>query len=75
VIGGFTDCNAFRARGIKCYGFLPMRVKPVTFGLIHGKDERIALEDLAAATLDLHALLGGLGGTRTPAPTTEETSP
>lgn len=60
VIGGFTDCNAFRTRGIKCYGFLPMRVKPEMFGLIHGKDERIVLEDLAAATVDLHALLGGL---------------
>ena len=60
VIGGFTDCNAFRAKGIHCYGFLPMHVRPESFELIHGKDERIVLQDLGAAVLDLHALLSNL---------------
>lgn len=60
VIGGFTDCNAFRAKGVHCYGFLPLHVRPQTFELIHGKDERIVLQDLGAAVLDLHALLSGL---------------
>lgn len=56
-IGGFTDCNAFRAVGIPCYGFMPMRLSPTSFGLIHGKDERIRLVDLAQAVIDLATLL------------------
>jgi acetylornithine deacetylase/succinyl-diaminopimelate desuccinylase-like protein len=61
VIGGFTDCNAFRAKGMTCYGFLPFRVKPEVFELIHGKDERLSVHVLSAAVIDLHALLLGLG--------------
>jgi acetylornithine deacetylase/succinyl-diaminopimelate desuccinylase-like protein len=60
VIGGFTDCNAFRAKGMTCYGFLPLHVKPEVFALIHGKDERISVHDLSLAVIDLHALLLGL---------------
>ena len=63
VIGGFTDCNAFRAKGVRCYGFTPLHVRPETFELIHGKDERIVLQDLGAAVIDLHALLLGLDAT------------
>jgi acetylornithine deacetylase/succinyl-diaminopimelate desuccinylase-like protein len=60
VAAGFTDCNAFRAKGITCYGFSPLRVAPDAFERIHGKDERIAVQDLAAGVIDLHALLLGL---------------
>lgn len=61
VIGGFTDCNAFRARGITCYGFMPMRLEPAEFERIHGKDERASVAVLARGVLDLHALLDQLG--------------
>jgi acetylornithine deacetylase/succinyl-diaminopimelate desuccinylase-like protein len=61
VIGGFTDCNAFRARGITCYGFLPLQLDPQEFERIHGKDERASVAMLARVVLDLHALLGQLG--------------
>lgn len=64
VIGGFTDCNAFRAKGITCYGFLPLRLHPELFEHIHGKDERIPLDALSAGVIELHALLGELGPKR-----------
>jgi acetylornithine deacetylase/succinyl-diaminopimelate desuccinylase-like protein len=68
VIGGFTDCNAFRAKGVTCYGFLPLRLPPSAFELIHGKDERISIASLGAAAIDLHALLLGLGAQETTRP-------
>lgn len=61
VIGGFTDCNAFRAKGMTCYGFLPVRVDPAELGRVHGKDERANVEALARAVVDLHELLEQLG--------------
>jgi acetylornithine deacetylase/succinyl-diaminopimelate desuccinylase-like protein len=57
VIGGFTECNAFRARGITCYGFLPLRLAFDDFSRIHGKDERIAVVALTQGVLDLTALV------------------
>lgn len=61
VIGGFTDCNAFRAHGKTCYGFLPLRIRLDELERIHGKDERIALDVASQGVLQLHALLGLLG--------------
>ena len=61
VIGGFTDCNAFRAKGKTCYGFLPVRVDPAELGRVHGKDERANVEALARAVIDLHALIDQVG--------------
>ena len=61
VTTGFTDCNAFRAQGITCYGFLPIRFDPKDFERIHGADERLSIEAAAAAIVDLHALLQRLG--------------
>jgi acetylornithine deacetylase/succinyl-diaminopimelate desuccinylase-like protein len=60
VIGGFTDCNALRAHGITCYGFLPMRIAPDAFAGIHGKDERVEIAALGPAVIELHALLSSL---------------
>lgn len=57
VIAGFTDCNAFRAAGLLCYGFYPMRVRLEEVERIHGKDERVAVGSLADGVLDLLALL------------------
>jgi acetylornithine deacetylase/succinyl-diaminopimelate desuccinylase-like protein len=60
VIGGFTDCNAFRAHGKTCYGFLPLHIRLDELDRIHGKDERISLAVASQGVLDLHALLAGL---------------
>jgi acetylornithine deacetylase/succinyl-diaminopimelate desuccinylase-like protein len=61
VIGGFTDCNAFRAIGKVCYGFLPIEIRLDDIQRIHGKDERVSVEALSSAALDLHSLLQELG--------------
>lgn len=68
VIGGFTDCNAFRAKNIHCYGFLPMPLSPQVFPLFHGDDERIKLPALAAGARNLARLLqmGGIAGATQP---------
>lgn len=57
VIGGFTDCNALRTRGITCYGFLPMQIAMEEIGRIHGKDERVSIEALSQAVVALANLL------------------
>lgn len=51
VIGGFTDCNAFRAHNIPCYGFMPLRFTPDAFAGIHGNDERIRTKILGEAVI------------------------
>jgi acetylornithine deacetylase/succinyl-diaminopimelate desuccinylase-like protein len=60
VIGGFTDCNAYRAHGLTCYGFMPTRLSPELFAGIHGKDERVEISGLGPAIIELHALLTSL---------------
>jgi acetylornithine deacetylase/succinyl-diaminopimelate desuccinylase-like protein len=60
VIGGFTDCNAFRAIGKTCYGFMPVRVALAELERIHGKDERIAVDALSQSVIDLHTLVSSL---------------
>jgi hypothetical protein len=52
VIGGFTDCNAFRAHGLTCYGFIPMRISLQDIGRMHGHDERIRISALSGAVLN-----------------------
>ena len=61
VIGSFTDCNAFRAIGKICYGFLPVQIRLDDIQRIHGKDERVSVEALTDAVVDLHALISMLG--------------
>jgi acetylornithine deacetylase/succinyl-diaminopimelate desuccinylase-like protein len=76
VIGGFTDCNAFRAMGITCYGFLPLRLDPAELGRVHGKDERASVEALARAVIDLRTLLDEVGaGATSPVATSASGSP
>jgi acetylornithine deacetylase/succinyl-diaminopimelate desuccinylase-like protein len=60
VIGGFTDCNAFRAHGIACYGYMPLRLTPDAFAGIHGNDERIRTAGLGEAVLTWLELLRNL---------------
>lgn len=61
-IGGFTDCNTFRAKGIVCYGFMPMHLPMTEVERVHGRDERIAVADLVASTLLLHELVEDVAG-------------
>ena len=61
-IGGFTDCNTFRARGIICYGFMPMLLPMAETERVHGRDERILIEDLRNATVLLHELVSDVAG-------------
>ena len=61
-IGGFTDCNTFRARGITCYGFMPMLLPMTETERVHGRDERILIEDLRNATVLLHQLVSDVAG-------------
>lgn len=41
-----TDSRFFRAHGITAYGFDPVTTSPELAKTIHGKDERIAIDDL-----------------------------
>ena len=45
---GFTDAKSWSTLGIRCYGFLPLKLpKDIRFAdLFHGDDERIPLEGL-----------------------------
>ena len=57
VIGSFTDCNAFRAIGKTCYGFLPLHIALSELERIHGKDERISVDALSQSVAALLALV------------------
>ena len=46
VVRGFTDCHYFREKGIACFGFMPLRNTASGEGLVHGVDERIAVDSL-----------------------------
>ena len=61
-IGGFTDCNTFRARGITCYGFMPMHLPMAETERVHGRDERILADDLVNATALLQELVRDVAG-------------
>jgi acetylornithine deacetylase/succinyl-diaminopimelate desuccinylase-like protein len=57
---GFTDCHFFRAKGISCLGFLPQRSTSSGEGLVHGVDERVAVERLTAAIHAMHEIVSNL---------------
>jgi acetylornithine deacetylase/succinyl-diaminopimelate desuccinylase-like protein len=46
LVRGFTDCHFFREKAIPCLGFMPHRTTPSSEGLVHGVDERVAVENL-----------------------------
>jgi len=54
---GFTDCHFFRAKGIACLGFIPQRSSPSSEGLVHGVDERIAVERLVGGLHGMYELV------------------
>lgn len=59
VTGGATDAKALSQLGIRCYGFVPLRL-PAGFnfpGMFHGIDERVPVAALETGTLILRELL------------------
>jgi acetylornithine deacetylase/succinyl-diaminopimelate desuccinylase-like protein len=56
LVRGFTDCHFFRARGISCLGFMPLR-NIASEGLVHGVDERISLDSLRSGVRSLYELV------------------
>jgi acetylornithine deacetylase/succinyl-diaminopimelate desuccinylase-like protein len=54
---GFTDCHFFRAKGIPCLGFLPRRSRPNEEGMVHGINERVAVEDLKSDVREMYEIV------------------
>lgn len=48
--GGFTDSGFFRERGVHCYGLMPIVMTAAQLATMHGHNEHITLEQLAAGT-------------------------
>ena len=57
LVRGFTDCHFFRAKGISCLGFMPLRNIPSEEGLVHGVNERISLDSLRSGMQSLYELV------------------
>jgi acetylornithine deacetylase/succinyl-diaminopimelate desuccinylase-like protein len=57
LVRGFTDCHFFREKGIACLGFMPLRSSPLESGMVHGVDERIAIDSLRAGIRDMYELV------------------
>jgi acetylornithine deacetylase/succinyl-diaminopimelate desuccinylase-like protein len=57
LVRGFTDCHFFRAKGIPCFGFMPLRNSPLEGGMVHGIDERITIESLRAGLRGMYELV------------------
>ena len=56
LVRGFTDCHFFRAYGIPCLGFMPLR-NVASEGLVHGIDERISVDSLRLGIRALYELV------------------
>jgi acetylornithine deacetylase/succinyl-diaminopimelate desuccinylase-like protein len=54
---GFTDCHFFRAKGIPCLGFIPQRSSASNEGLVHGVDERVAVDRLNGGLRGMYELV------------------
>jgi acetylornithine deacetylase/succinyl-diaminopimelate desuccinylase-like protein len=54
---GFTDCHFFRTKGIPCLGFLPRRSRPSEEGMVHGINERVAVEDLKSDVREMYEIV------------------
>jgi acetylornithine deacetylase/succinyl-diaminopimelate desuccinylase-like protein len=57
LVRGFTDCHFFREKNIPCFGFMPLRQPAGSEGLVHGIDERIAIENLGAAMRAMYEIV------------------
>jgi acetylornithine deacetylase/succinyl-diaminopimelate desuccinylase-like protein len=59
MLSGGTDAKAFARLGIRCFGFIPLRLPPeLDFAaLFHGVDERVPVDALKFGTQVLANLL------------------
>jgi len=48
ILPGFTDNWVFRTLGLQAYGFSPFVLEETEFRRVHGNDERVSLDNLAA---------------------------
>lgn len=64
---GATDAKTYSTLGIRCYGFMPLRLPPTLdfAAMFHGVDERVPVESLAFSARVLRRLLGGAEPDRT----------
>jgi acetylornithine deacetylase/succinyl-diaminopimelate desuccinylase-like protein len=62
LVRGFTDCRLFRAKGIPCLGFMPLRNLPSEEGLVHGVNERISRDSLRSGLRPMYELVLKLAG-------------
>jgi acetylornithine deacetylase/succinyl-diaminopimelate desuccinylase-like protein len=46
ICPGFTDSRCFRSLGTACYGWIPAMIEAGDLTRMHGKDERIRIQDL-----------------------------
>jgi len=60
VLAGFTDSHYFREHGIPSYGFAPFVLTEEERRTVHGANERIHADNLAAGTERLIALIQAL---------------
>ena len=60
LLAGFTDCHYFRVKGIPCLGFLPQRSTASAEGLVHGVNERVAIDRLTSALRGMYEIVSKL---------------
>jgi acetylornithine deacetylase/succinyl-diaminopimelate desuccinylase-like protein len=57
---GFTDSRCFRKKGVYCYGLLPFVFDRKELSSVHGKDERLSIENLGKGIKTIFELIKGL---------------
>jgi acetylornithine deacetylase/succinyl-diaminopimelate desuccinylase-like protein len=60
VVRGFTDSHYFREKGVTSYGFVPIVETEEDERMMHGRDERISLQNLSQGTRRLVEILRAL---------------
>jgi acetylornithine deacetylase/succinyl-diaminopimelate desuccinylase-like protein len=58
----FTDSRCLRPLGIHCYGWMPILLEQEELSRMHGKDERIKVEDLGLGTRVIFEMIRELCG-------------
>jgi acetylornithine deacetylase/succinyl-diaminopimelate desuccinylase-like protein len=57
VFQAFTDAGAWRSRGVPVYGIYPYAITAGDLRRMHGNDERVRIDALAAGTALIHQVL------------------
>ena len=62
MTSGVTDSAYFRRRGIPAYGFAPVVITEAELATMHGKDERVEVEQFRAAVQMYYEVIAKLSG-------------